>query len=134
MSLAFVASALAALVTMFVIAAGWHMVVFKDRYARLAIFTRTQPIVPLGVLSMLLQAIVLAYLFPLVAPQHSWLVDGLAFGLLMGVLLGSIGALAEAGKQNVTSLQTFLVLESSFYLLQYSVVGLVLSAIYRWIG
>lgn len=134
MSIAFVGSAVAALVALFVVAAGWHLAVFKDLYARLAIFTRAQPIIPLGLLSMLLQALILAYLFPLVAPKQSWFVDGIAFGLLCGVLMGSIGALAEAGKQNVTSLGTFLVLESAFYLIEYSIVGLVLSATYRWLG
>jgi hypothetical protein len=52
----------------------------------------------------------------------------------MGVLMGSIGALAEAGKQNVTSLSTFLTLESAFYVVQYAVIGLILGGLTAWFG
>jgi len=130
----FVVSAVAVLVVMFGFAATWHLVVFKDLYTQLAIFTRAEPIVPLGLLSMLLQGLVFAYLFPIFTAGKSPLVAGLAFGLIMGVLMGSIGALAEAGKQNVTSLPTFLILESAFYLIQYALLGLVLGAVYSWMG
>jgi hypothetical protein len=37
---------------------------------------------------------------------------------------------AEAGKQNVSSLATWLVFESAYYLLQFGVVGVVIAAIY----
>jgi hypothetical protein len=83
---------------------------------------------------MLLQGLVFAYLFPIFAAGKQPLVAGLTFGLVMGVLMGSIGALAEAGKQNVTSLPTFLVLESAFYLTQYAILGLVLGAAFAWTG
>ena len=128
----FVASAVAVLVVLFGFAATWHLVVFKDLYTQLAIFTRAEPLIPLGILSMALQAIVFAWLFPIFTAGKPPLVAGLTFGLVMGVLMGSIGALAEAGKQNVTSLPTFLVLESAFYLIQYALLGLVLGAVYAW--
>jgi hypothetical protein len=130
----FVLSAATVLVVMFGFAATWHLVVFKDLYAQLAIFTRAEPLVPLGLLSMLLQAVIFAWLFPIFTAGKSPLAAGLAFGLIMGVLMGSIGALAEAGKQNVTSLPTFLVLESAFDLTQYALLGLVLGAVYAWMA
>jgi hypothetical protein len=127
-------TAAATLVVMFAFAAGWHLVVFKSLYDRLAIYTRAEPIVPLGLLSMLLQALIFAYLFPIFAEGRDPVAAGLAFGLVMGVLMGSIGALAEAGKQNVTSLSTFLALESAFYLVQYAVIGLVIGSLSAWFG
>lgn len=127
-------TAAAALVVMFAVAASWHLVVFKGLYERLAIYTRAEPIVPLGLLSMALQALIFAYLFPIFAEGRSPVGAGLAFGLLMGVLMGSIGALAEAGKQNVTSLATFLTLESAFYVVQYAVIGLVIGGLSAWLG
>jgi hypothetical protein len=48
----------------------------------------------------------------------------------MGVLLASSAVFAEAGKQNVTSLATWLLLESVYFLFQFSVVGAVIGAIY----
>ena len=127
-------TAAAVLVVMFAFAASWHLVVFKGLYERLAIYTRTEPIVPLGLLSMALQALIFAYLFPIFAEGRQPVGAGLAFGLLMGVLMGSIGALAEAGKQNVTSLATFLTLESAFYVVQYAVIGLVIGGLSAWFG
>ena len=130
----FAVSSVVVLVVMFAFAASWHLVVFKDLYARLAIYTRAEPLIPLGLLSMLLQALIFAYLFPIFAAGKPPLAAGLGFGLLMGVLMGSVGALAEAGKQNVTSLPTFLTLESAFYLIQYTVIGLVIGGVTAWLG
>ena len=52
------------LIVTFAIAATWHLVLFKTVYARLQSFTRPQPIIALGLLSMILQAVVVAYLYP----------------------------------------------------------------------
>ena len=98
--------------------------------ADLAIFTRSEPIIPLGLVSMLIQGLVLSYLYPLCAQGRHSAKTGAMFGLLMGVLLASSAVIAEAAKQNVTSLPTWLVLETVYYLLQFSVVGAVMGAIY----
>ncbi|MEW6543101.1 MAG: DUF1761 domain-containing protein [Nitrospirota bacterium] len=114
----------------FLIAAPWHLVFFKPLYDELAIFTRKEPLIPLGLVSMLMQGLVLSYLYPLFAQGRHSLKTGAAFGLLMGVLLASSAVFAEAGKQNVTSLSTWLALESSYYLFQFTVVGAVIGSIY----
>lgn len=114
----------------FLIAAPWHMVFFKPVYDELAIFTRQEPLVPLGLASMLMQGLVLSYLYPLYAQGRYSVKTGATFGLLMGVLLASSAVFAEAGKQNVTSLSTWLLLESVYFLFQFSVVGAVMGAIY----
>lgn len=49
----------------------------------------------------------------------------------MGVLLASSAVFAEAGHQNVTSLPTWLTLESVYYLLQFAAVGAVMGLIYK---
>src|SRR5258707_15443033 len=95
----FIVSAVVVLVVMFAFAAGWHLVVFKDLYARLAIYTRAEPIIPLGLMSMVIQALIFAYIFPIFAAGKPPVPAGLGFGLLMGALMGSIGSAAEAGKQ-----------------------------------
>ncbi len=114
----------------FLIAAPWHLVFFKPVYDELAIFTRHEPLVPLGLASMLMQGLVLSYLYPLYAQGRPSVKTGATFGLLMGVLLASSAVFAEAGKQNVTSLSTWLLLESVYYLFQFGVVGAVMGAIY----
>jgi len=114
----------------FLIAAPWHLVLFKSLYDELAIFTRKEPLIPLGLASMLMQGLVLSYLYPLFARGTHSMKTGAAFGVLMGVLLASSAVFAEAGKQNVTSLSTWLALESVYYLLQFTIVGAVMGMIY----
>lgn len=121
---------LAYVVCTFLIAAPWHLVLFKPLYDELAIFTRKEPLIPLGLVSMLMQGLVLSYLYPFYAQGRHSLKTGATFGLLMGVLLASSAVFAQAGKQQVTSLPTWLALESVYFLFQFSVVGAVMGMIY----
>ncbi len=114
----------------FIFAAGWHLGLFKNVYARLGAFTRPRPIIALGMLSMLLQAFVVAYLYPLYFRGGTPLVEGATFGLLLGVLIGSNAVLAEAGKTQIADLQTWITLEGVYYLLQFAVVGAVIGVVY----
>jgi heme-degrading monooxygenase HmoA len=41
-----------------------HLVLFKSVYDELAIFTRQDPLIPLGLLSMLMQGLIVSYLYP----------------------------------------------------------------------
>lgn len=118
------------LVLTFIIAAGWHLALFKNVYARLGVFTRARPIISLGILSMVLQAAVVAYLYPFFYRGGDPLTEGAAFGLLLGVFMGSNAVLAEAGKNQVASLRTWIVLEGVYYVLQFTAVGLVIGLVY----
>src|SRR6267142_983059 len=126
----FVLAAIAYVIVTFAIAASWHLVFFKDLYDQLAIFTRKEPLIPLGIVSIVAQALILAYLYPALYKGGSPAKEGLKFGLLMGVLMASVAVFAEAGKQNVSSLTTWLVFESAYYLLQFGALGVILGLIY----
>jgi hypothetical protein len=126
----FILAAIAYVVLTFAIAASWHLVFFKDLYDQLAIFTRKEPLIPLGIVSIVAQALILAYLYPLLYRGGSPAKEGLKFGLLIGVLMASIAVFAEAGKQNVSSLTTWLVFESAYYLLQFGALGVIIGLIY----
>jgi hypothetical protein len=109
----------------------WHLVVFKNLYHRLAIYTRLDdPIILLGLLSMLIQGAVLAYLYPKVVDIQGSILEGLTFSLLMGLFLASSAVIAEAAKQRVTSLRIWLIVESVYYLIQFLLAGLAMSSIY----
>jgi len=126
----FVLAVIAYIVVTFVVAASWHLLFFKDLYDQLAIFTRKEPLIPLGITSIIIQALVLAYLYPLLYRGGSPAKEGLRFGLLIGVLMASIAVFAEAGKQNVSSLSTWLVFETAYYLLQFGALGVLIGSIY----
>jgi hypothetical protein len=109
----------------------WHLMVFKDLYRRLAIYTRLdEPIIPLGLFSMLIQGAVLAYLYPQVVDIQGSVFEGIRFCLLMGLFIASSAVIAEAAKQHVTSLRIWFVVESLYYLIQFSLAGLAISFIY----
>ncbi|TAJ75362.1 DUF1761 domain-containing protein [bacterium] len=118
------------LIITFIVAAGWHLVLFKGLYDELGIFTRKEPIILLGILSMILQGAVLAYLYPLFYRGGNPVKEGIAFGILMGIFMGSNAVLAEAAHHHVSSLSTWLVLESVYYLLAFSLVGLAIGLIF----
>jgi hypothetical protein len=130
-TVAFFGSWLAYLVITFALGFVWHLVVFKDLYRRLAIYSRIDdPIVPLGFLSMLIQGAVLAYLYPFVAQGGSPLIEGLRFGVLTGVFIASSAVIAEAAKQRVTSLGTWFAVEGLYYAIQFTLSGLAIGLIY----
>ena len=46
----FVLAVVAYFVVTFAVAARWHLLFFKDLYDQLAIFTRKEPLIPLGII------------------------------------------------------------------------------------
>ncbi len=82
-----------------VIATVWHLGPFKDVYA--AARMREHPLFHLGITSMVIQALIIAYAYPGPILTGTPIAGGFKFGLLTGVLLGSYGVLVEAGKYNV---------------------------------
>lgn len=122
---------LAYVVITFIMGFVWHLVLFKDLYAELAIFSRIDdPNIPLGLSAMLIQGAILAYVYPKLATHGHPAVSGVRFGLLMGAFIASSAVIAEAAKQDVTSLSTWLVLESTYYVIQFSLSGLLIGLIY----
>lgn len=109
----------------------WHLVLFESTYVKLQIFTRIEdPVIPLGLSAMVIQGAVLAYVYPLVSRRLRPAADGARFGALTGIFLATSAVLAEAGKNYVASLGTWLVLEGSYYLLQFMLSGLAIGLVY----
>lgn len=85
-----------ALVT-FPLAYVWHLVAFADIYDRLNAFTRSEPIVPLGFLAIVLQGVLLSAAYPLFPRTGSPARDGLRFGLAAGLLSSSRSSVSRSG-------------------------------------
>jgi hypothetical protein len=111
------------LVVSFALGAVWHIVLFKEYYKKLAIYSNIEnPRFSFGLSSMLLQGIVFAYVYPLIASP--WL-----FGFGLFFLLVSFMVFAEAGKQNTTSLSGFVLIQTAFSLVQTVIVTVAFSLI-----
>jgi hypothetical protein len=126
----FVLATLAYVLVSFVLGYTWHLVIFKETYFGLGAYTREPPIIAFGVASMLLQGLILAWLYPLLPSGGRPVVAGLRFGLVMGLFLWSVSVLAFAAKTNVASLSTFFTLSSLFHVLQFGIYGLLLGWIH----
>jgi hypothetical protein len=124
----FVLSVSAYLILVFIIAVTWHVVLFNQQY--LSFGMRKEPIFHLGILSMIIQGLISAYLFPKVAKENSPIYEGLKFGLIIAFFMGSYGVLAEAGKYNVGSVSSYICYEGAFFVIQYAIVGVVIGLIH----
>ena len=126
----FTLATLGYVVVTFALAFPWHLIWFKDSYHSLGVYNRENPIFALGIGSMVLQGLILAYLYPFFYKGTRPILTGIRFGLLMGVFLWSVSVLALAAKVNVTSLSTFFILSSLFHLIQFTACGALIGRIY----
>ena len=126
----YIFATLAFIIVGFIIAFVWHLVVFKDVYNSLKIYS-IEPIIPLGFVSFILEGLAFVYIFQFFRRGKKPVQEGLIFGLLAyGVLMGGVGALAEGAKHATTSLSTWLVLETSFFLITGAILGAIVGLIY----
>ena len=103
-------------VVSFALGATWHMALFAEYYKKLAIYSRIEnPLFAFGISAMLLQGIVLAYVYPIVGNPS-------VFGVGLFLSLISFVVFAEAGKQNTTSLIGFVSIQTAFSLIQAALV------------
>lgn len=129
----YVFAVLAYLVPTFALGFGWHLVLFASYYDALAIY-RHDIIVPFGFLSMLIQAIIFAWLYEtLFASRGTWLSRALAYGAVGAILSWSFTTLAVAAKNVMASVSSYVLIETAFTLVQWSLVaGLTVLVSARW--
>jgi hypothetical protein len=130
-SLHYILSVLAYLIPTMILGMVWHFVLFSDLYDRLAIYNRRDPIIPLGFSSMLLQGLVIAYLYPFYAAGKESIGRAVSFSLIMGSFLFTVSTLANAAKIEVTSMSTWLGIQLLFHILQFVVVGILIGLVYQ---
>lgn len=116
----------------FPIAYVWHLVAFAPTYHELAIY-RDDVIIPFGLLSMLIQGSVFSWVYPRAFPNRGGAIlkTGLLYGLALAVLSWSFTTLAVAAKHVMTSVPTYLMLETGFTLVQFLIVGPLIALAHR---
>ncbi len=108
----------------------WHFSFFPELYAQLGIYNREPPIIPLGLSLMIIQGVILAYLYPRYYRGGSPVIQGIRFGLIMGLFLFSVSTLANAAKIQVSSMGTWLIIQAAFHLIQFVVAGAGIGLVY----
>jgi hypothetical protein len=115
---------LAYLVPTFALGFVWHLILFERYYTALAIY-RGDIIIPLGLLSMLIQAILFAWIYEKAFARRNGtlLWRALTYGAFGAVLSWSFTTLAVAAKNVMTSVPDYLLIETAFTAVQWVMVG-----------
>ena len=128
-------STLGYVVASMAVAFPWHMILFHEKYAEMTGgFGREEPIIALGFLSMILQGLVFAYFFPLFLKHRagkSPFQSGVIYSLFMGLNVWTVMVLVVSAKYKIEPIADFVLYGTSFQVLQYICVGLVLGWIHR---
>lgn len=109
----------------------WHLVIFHKLYDSLGIYNRAEPIIPLGFFSMIIQGVIIGWLYPFYAKDKSTFFKAMKFSWVLGLFLFSVSTVANAAKINVTSMSDWLLIQAPFHILQFSVAGLLIGLVNR---
>ena len=110
----------------------WHLRTFAAEYEKLNIY-RPDVIIPMGLASMIIQALFFAWVYPRLfstAPEL-WLSNAVKFGLIFGALAWSFAVLPVAAKNKMASVPKFMALETAFTALQYAITAPLIALAWR---
>jgi ABC-type sugar transport system permease subunit len=118
------ASALAYLLPTFALGFVWHLVLFADYYEALAMYRR-DVIIPFGLLSMSIQAVIFAWIYDQFFARRGRSVGarGLLYAAFGALLSWSFTTIAVAAKNVMTSVPDYLLIETAFTAVQWAIVG-----------
>ncbi len=110
----------------------WHLIWFHDLYVEWGAVQRAEPIIPLGIAAIIIQGIVIGYLYPFfLKDQISTIKTGVIFSLLMGLMVYSVMGFATAAKFAINPILLFLIYHTIFQVVQFVLTGVALGLIYR---
>ncbi|WP_407168016.1 hypothetical protein [Bradyrhizobium sp. ORS 111] len=120
------------LVPTFPIAYVWHLVLFAPAYDALDIY-RPDPIIPFGFASMVIQGVIFSWAYPRLLPGRGSAIfkPGLSYGFALAALSWSFTTLAVAAKNLMSSVPTYMLLETGFTVLQFAIVGPLMALAHR---
>ena len=121
---------LAYVVSTFAIQGASHFVINAPHYATILIM-RADPVIPMGVASMVIQGLIFATLFPTFARGSATVWAGVRFSWTLGAFLASYIVLGEAGKYAIPSIPSWIAVEGSVAFVQYTLFGVLLGLIHR---
>lgn len=110
----------------------WHLVLFERQYMALELY-RKEVLIPFGIASMLIQALLFAAIYPrLYSTRHDqWLRSAAGFLGVFGFLAWSFTTLPVAAKYHMSSVPSFLALETAFTIVQFLVVSPLIALVWR---
>ena len=120
---------LAYIIVTFPLAVLWHMKIFRTKYMAWKYFGEdVKPI--LGLSSMIVQGIVLSYGYSVLALNHTSMLVGVSYALVMGLFLWSVHVLAAMGKSSAVRHFEFFWMETVYLAIQFAIYGVLISFIF----
>lgn len=107
-----------------------HFLVNAEHYATVS-YLRRAPIFPLGIAAMLIEGIILMYLYSRLTGAGRSIGHALRFAWLAGGFLVSYTALAEAAKYTVPEVSSWIAVETGAGFVQFTLYGLMLGWVHR---
>lgn len=109
----------------------WHMVFFHDLYVKWGAFQRLEPIMPLGIAAIIIQGIVIGYLYPYYHKNiGNPVLQGIKFNLIIGLMTYTAMGFATAAKFKIEPVSQFLIYHTIFQAIQFTLTGIALGLIY----
>jgi hypothetical protein len=106
----------------------WHLKTFAPIYDSLEMF-RPNPVIPMGLSSMILQGLFIAWAYPQLFPP-GWS-GAFKFFITFGLFAWSFAVLPVAAKYRMRDMMTFVRLETAFTAVQFAVTAVLLGLIFR---
>jgi hypothetical protein len=107
----------------------WHLTIFADYYQSLEVY-RDEVVVPLGILSMLIQGVVWSIVYERMFAGESILKGAAKFAALACPLAWSFMVLAVSAKHRMSSAAGFVLIETAFMAVHYAIVSPLIAAVY----
>ncbi len=114
----------------FSLAVVWHVLLFRESYESFGYF-EGEPDFLVGLLTIVLQGILLCALFPMLKAEGSSFRRGFRFALIVGAFFWTSHVLAFVAKQEIPGASAFIWMETLYLVLQFGVFGLLIGLIHR---
>lgn len=116
--------------TTFPLAVIWHVVLFEKEYQAFGYFNG-EPSFALGFITIVIQGLVLSFLFPFVSFSGGGVKRGLKYSAVLGLFFWSSHVLALLAKQPMFQPLSFALMETFYLLMQFAIYGLCLGVIFN---
>ncbi|GAB1258381.1 hypothetical protein NBRC116494_28830 [Aurantivibrio plasticivorans] len=124
------AGTLAYTLVTFPLAVVWHILLFEEKYKVFGYF-QGEPSFLLGFATIVIQGVVLSFLYPFVNFSGNGPIRGLKYSLLIGAFFWTSHVLAFVAKQIVQNPIGFVAMESFYLLLQFGIFGILIGFIFN---
>lgn len=112
----------------FPLAAIWHAIMFRSLYEQFG-YLDGEPSFALGFLTILLQGLVMSFLYPRISFSGDGMVRGLKFALALGAFFWTSHVLAFVAKQEVHDALSFVLMETLYLAIQFALFGILIGLI-----